>query len=282
MARGRDDDRQNISMDRRPALIVAHPGHELVLFGWMEETQPVVTVLTDGSGRDGASRLASTLNVLRETGAVPSDRIAPRSDREFYAAVLSGNIDLFIDLATTLGDELAERETVCVAGDAREGFNPIHDICRMIIDAAVARAQQSGSVIANYEFSLFQPHDRIACDARQHGVCRILSEEQFQRKIDAATNYPELATELEWAFTGSARKVPQKYPDLASIVDGVIGGMNERSFATECLLPGRGVSLAGRPFYERYAERLVADGRYEQAIRYREHVQPIELALAAL
>ena len=270
-------------MHGRPALVVAHPGHELVVFGWMEESRPVVNVLTDGSGRDGASRLPSTLRVLRETGAEPGGLAAAVTDRQFYTAILDGDIEVFVDLAVRLADELSARRPPYVAGDAREGFNPTHDICGMIVDAAVARVRRSGAVIGNYKFSLFEPHHRHACDARQRGICQVLGEEQVRRKLAAAHAYPELAAEVEWAFRGRSPKVLERYPDLASVFDAAIDGMNERSFATECLLPaGPAAPADDRPFYELYAERLVADGTYERAIRYRHHVQPIERALAAL
>ncbi|HEX3576926.1 MAG TPA: hypothetical protein VHY33_00065 [Thermoanaerobaculia bacterium] len=269
-------------MEGRPALIIAHPGHELVLFGWMEENRPVVSVLTDGSGRNGTSRLSSTLKVLRETGATPGD-LAGLTDRQFYAAVLDGNLELFVGLAVRLGDMLFQQRPPYVAGDAREGFNPTHDICGMIIAAAVARAQRSGAVIDNLKFFLFEPHERHAAAACRDGICHVLSEEQVQRKIAAAHAYPELAGEVEWAFSGRSPNVLESYPQLASIFDSATEGINERGFATECLLPAGTVSPdGGRPFYEMYGEQLAADGVYDEAISYRRHVQPIEQALAAL
>lgn len=32
----------------RAALVVAHPGHELRVYGWLEQARPRVFVLTDG------------------------------------------------------------------------------------------------------------------------------------------------------------------------------------------------------------------------------------------
>src|SRR5260221_8686768 len=50
----------------RPALIIAHPGHELRVHRWLEKTRPLVLVLTDGSGRTAQSRLASTTRILKQ------------------------------------------------------------------------------------------------------------------------------------------------------------------------------------------------------------------------
>jgi hypothetical protein len=262
----------------RPALIIAHPGHELVILGWVEANRPLVTVLTDGSGRGGVSRLPSTLKLLREAGAGDGDFVEGMTDQQFYAAMLEGNVALFVDLAVRLGDELAERCPPYVAGDAREGFNPTHDVGEMIVAAAIARARRSGAIMDHYTFRLFAPH--LPSD---QGICHTLDDEQLRRKIAAAHAYPELAPEVEWALRGSSPRSLERYPDMAAIFNAAIAGMNERSFAIECLSPaGIDAKPGDRPFYELYGERLVADGRYERAIRYREHVAPIERALAAL
>lgn len=266
-------------MPRSPELIIAHPGHELVLFGWMEESRPVVSILTDGSGRGGVSRLASSLRIIREAGA-ETGLLAGLTDRQFYDAILDTNVALFVDLAVKLGETFAAQEPPYVVSDAREGFNPIHDLCAMIAAAAI---RHSGAAIAHYELALFQPHDRHAADARERGICRTLTDDQLRRKIETAHSCPELAGEIEWAFAGKRRKGLERYPDLAAIFETAIEGMNERSFATECLRPaGSAWPNGDRPFYERYAERLVGDGLYERAIRYRDHVQPIERAFAEL
>jgi len=265
----------------QPILIVAHPGHELVILGWIEELRPVVNILSDGSGRSGASRLPSSLRVLRDAAAEPGPILAAFSDRECYDGVLDGHVEMFVDLAIRLADEFVERRPPYVVGDAREGINPVHDICRAIIDAAVARAARHGVTIPNLEFSLFAPHARRAREARERGIYRILGQSEHRRKIETARAYAELASEVEWALSGSSRKLMERYPELAAILDEVIAGMNENSFATECLLP---VSPAadGRAFYELYGERLVADGTYARAIRYSDHVRPIERALASI
>src|SRR6266568_416193 len=119
-------------MPQQPALIVAHPGHELVVLGWVERTHPRVFILTDGSGRSGTSRLRSSEKILRAAKADAGSIWGAMTDQAFYQAVLDAKMDVFIDLAVQLGDELAEMKPPYVAGDAREGFNPTHDIVRMI------------------------------------------------------------------------------------------------------------------------------------------------------
>lgn len=268
----------------QPALIVAHPGHELMVLGWVEDARPRVSILTDGSGRSGVSRIASSEKVLRDARADVGSVWGAVSEPACYAAMLDGNVAMFVDLAVRLADDLTAERPPYVAGDAREGFNPTHDVCRMIIDAAVARARRAGAEIDNYAFSLFAPHNRCPAAMRPTAIWKNLNEPQLARKIAAARAYPELASEAEVALSGSSRKLLAQYPDLAAIVDASLDGMNERSLATECLVPAAGATIASadRPFYEIYAEKIVARGIYERPIRYRDHVQPIERALAEL
>ena len=39
------------SEDACTALVIGHPGHELLVHGWLEVARPIVFVFTDGSGR---------------------------------------------------------------------------------------------------------------------------------------------------------------------------------------------------------------------------------------
>ncbi|HYU26474.1 MAG TPA: hypothetical protein VEO74_14790, partial [Thermoanaerobaculia bacterium] len=173
----------------QPALIVAHPGHELMVLGWVEETRPRVFILTDGSGRSGASRIGSSENVLRAAKAEAGSVWGAMTDQAFYQAILDGKTALFVDLAVRLGRELAKMKAPYVAGDAREGFNPTHDVCRMIIDAAVRRASGDGASIENYAFLLFSPHEKAP---REGAIYRTLSETELERKLAAGRAYPEL------------------------------------------------------------------------------------------
>jgi hypothetical protein len=268
-----------------PALIVAHPGHEMMVLGWVENTRPRVSILTDGSGRSGTSRIASSEKVLRAANADAGSVFGAISDPRFYSAVLDGDVALFVDVATRLADDLAATRPPYVAGDAREGFNPTHDICRMIINAAVARANRlSGASIANYAFFLFAPHEKCPPEHRGNALWNTLDEEQLERKLATARAYPELAAEAEAAFIGSSRRILAQHSELAAIVDQSLDGMNERALATECLIPVDTTADENgeRPFYEIYGEKLVAAGTYQRAIRYREHVLPIQRALADL
>jgi hypothetical protein len=124
------------------ALVISHPGHELCVYRWLETARPDVFVLTDGSGRSGISRLNSTTKVIASAGASAATIYGRFSDRDIYAALLQRDFGLFERLVTELAEAFVRTRIECVAGDAIEGYNPIHDACRLVIDAAVEIASR--------------------------------------------------------------------------------------------------------------------------------------------
>ena len=138
----------------RSALIVAHPGHELRVHGWLEACRPEVHVLTDGAGHGPHARLDSTTVVLERAWATRGRVYGRFSDREFYEAMLRGRVGLFIALARELAIALAERDVEVVVCDSVEGYNPSHDVCRLIAGTAVdLAARRLGRSIAAYRLS---------------------------------------------------------------------------------------------------------------------------------
>src|SRR5438270_5122436 len=123
-------------------VIVAHPGHELMVHHLIERCRPVYFCLTDGSGGGAKSRVESTTRFLRQVGGTPGAIYGRFSDREIYRLLLDRRVEVFARLADELAKNLMDRGIECVAGDAMEGFNPAHDICRALIDRAVAIVQE--------------------------------------------------------------------------------------------------------------------------------------------
>ena len=75
------------------ALVIAHPGHELRVHGWMCRAQPSTFILTDGSGRSGKARIEPTSKILREAGATPGSLYGRLTDRDAYQLVLNRQFD---------------------------------------------------------------------------------------------------------------------------------------------------------------------------------------------
>lgn len=256
----------NDSFPRGPsALVIAHPGHGLRVHGWLEAARPIVFVLTDGSGHTGRSRLASTSALLRRAGGRPGPVYGRLTDPALYQAILDGSHHVFRALAEEIGQALAGEDVAAVVGDAAEGYNPGHDACRLIANAAVAMASRRlGRRIANFDFSLTGAWDGARAEDLPPGSVRIrLDEDAFARKLDAARAYTELAVEVEAALAEKGASV----------------------FRTEWLRrlpdPPPAYRFDGDPpDYERHGEERVTAGYYARVLRYREHMLPLAQALA--
>jgi len=244
-------------------LVVAHPGHELRLFGWMRAARPDVLVLTDGSGSDGCSRLASTQCVLEKAGANAGALFGRYTDKRIYIALLAHDEDFFVDIAFAIAELLLTRRYSQVVADPLEGYNPTHDICRVVVDAAVRFvAVRSSMRIRNYDYGLINPlrPPQPAADwIRVH-----LPPDLVAHKVAAALAYDELASEVTETLCAE----------------------NVRSLHEEWLRPVNPHAADAAqppddpPLYEQFGEQRLSTGRYSQVIRYREHFVPIVEALA--
>jgi hypothetical protein len=270
----------------RAALVIAHPGHELRVHGWLEVARPRVCVLTDGSGRAGLSRLDSTNRVLDAAGASRGPVYGLFSDAELYAAVLEHEHSPFLRIVEELAESFVGEGVGLVAGDAEEGYNPSHDICRLLVNAAVRLVRRTTPLrIANYDFLLVGPPDQCPEDLRADSIRLELDEAAFARKLSAAQNYPELRAEVEAALGGTGSVAFGEHPDLARRAGQEFRGPCANDFRVEWLRlvteSGESSARSDRPFYEAYGERKVRDGLYRRVLRYREHVLPLAAALDA-
>src|SRR3954465_5697195 len=101
-----------------PVLIIAHPGHELRLFDWMERQRPLVFILSDGSGGAQSSRLDYSVSAIRAAGASLIEGSRRRSAREWYAAILAGDIAAFTQTVDAIAAAALRQETPLVVCDA--------------------------------------------------------------------------------------------------------------------------------------------------------------------
>jgi hypothetical protein len=239
--------------------VIAHPGHELRVHGWLEQARPLVFVLTDGSGHTDQGRLAATTEVLRKAGARPGPIYGRLRDRQVYRALLDRDHDEFAVLVDELTEALAREEIACVVGDAVEGFNPGHDVCRLLLNAAVTRLAARGSTIRNYEF----PLDAAPAGETLAGSLRLdLDDDALARKLAASRGYTEMAYEADKALATHGVAAFQKEVLRPVDYDFEIG---ER--------------FAHPPHYEVYGERQVTNGIYREVVRFRDHVEPLALEL---
>jgi hypothetical protein len=251
--------RFDVNLERRPAmLVVAHPGHELRLHGWLSRARPVVHVLTDGSGSVGTSRIGSTTRVLTDAGVAHGGVYGAMTDAELYADILAGDARRFDPLVDFLADSLATFRPAYVVADAIEGYNPAHDLCSVLVAAAVARAMRRGRARpALYDYPVVGDPDECPARLRDSRIRLTLDDEAFRRKRAAAASYIELRPE----------------------VDASLAGAGAERYRTEFLRPvdlrrEPGAPAEEPPYYERHGEGRVAEGRYRDVLRWQQHVRP--------
>jgi hypothetical protein len=249
---------------KRAALIIAHPGHELRVHHWLEQAKPLVYILTDGSGHTNSSRIRSTTRLIEKAGATPARVYGRLTDKQLYAAILSRDHQLFRRLVDEIAESLEYEGIEYVAGDAVEGFNPGHDVCRLLSNSALLRLNSaSNRRLRNLEFPLEgRPYDCPSADLAEAIVLK-LDEEAFHRKVEATLGYAELAVDIDRTLANSALE----------------------AFRIECLRPVRyGLDISDcfqhPATYERYGEERVTAGYYREPIRFRDHVEPVARGLA--
>jgi hypothetical protein len=248
---------------RRAALVIGHPGHELRLYGWLAAVRPQVFILTDGSGTTGIGRIASSSQVLAKTGSPLGKICAPFSDAGIYEAIRDCNIEEFLTLVDDLADTFMRDEIELVVSDANEGYNPTHDLCREIAQAAVEKVRHmSGRLIPHYEFCLTE---------WEHGSTYAHGERCVHTQLDHAT----LVAKIE---------ASRAYAELQDEVDRALAVSGVEHFRVECLKrvdDWATIDETYKPQYEVWGEQRVAEGKYASVLRFRQHILPIFLALRA-
>ena len=248
-----------IPLNAKVALILGHPGHELRIFRFLELYKPRVYILTDGSGSGGHSRVYSTLKIINEAGATPSPVMGRFTDAQLYQILMRQDKDALTDLIEEIMADMKMHHIDTLAGDAAEGFNPTHDLCRYMINAMSGMyLEDTGKSIPNYEFPL--EGSPAQCPKELTGeVVRIqLTEEEFGRKRAAAHHYPELQAEIEKVYA-------------------VYGAT---PFRTEFLWPSGPRDKyktwkTEEPYYETWGKEKLKNGTYKELIAYHTHLLPL-------
>src|SRR5437773_601413 len=122
--------------------------------GRAARTRPSVLVLTDGSGAGGQSRLPSTSRLLAAAGATPGAVFGRLTDRALYAAILARDAGLALGLVDELTTMIVRNGIDYVVADALEGYNPAHDLCHVLVSAAVELAARAGRRVVHLDFPL--------------------------------------------------------------------------------------------------------------------------------
>jgi hypothetical protein len=247
--------------DLRAALVIAHPGHELCVYNWVSLARPSVFVLTDGSSHSGKSRLHRTTSILNSLNTERGCIYGRMTDVEIYSAILNADFELFIGTAQELAGALVSDQIDYVVGDAMEGYNPAHDVCRLIINAAVDKACQMGHCVENFDVRLAGKSADLSAEELADEISIEVDDGTLSRKLQAARDYSEMAVDLHRIL--DEQGIDSLHTERLRRVKGDSGD----------------VQINEPPYYEVYGENQVAAGHYQQVIRYREHVLPVARAL---
>jgi hypothetical protein len=242
------------------ALVIAHPGHELMIHHWLETERPVVYALTDGSGSQGKDRLAGSRTVIDRAGARIGAVFGWMPDRAWYEAILARDASPFISVSKAIAEDMADTTETMVV-DAVEYFNPMHDLAAVVgVRVASLVAARRGRAIRVLDYPIERPDLR--------------SGEPFSSsRLDPAATMRKIAAALG-------------YVGVAQEVERVVASTSDERFAVERFdrfdisvrLPPK---LDAEPFYESYGRRQIAAGRYRDLITYAGHVRPIVETLLA-
>jgi hypothetical protein len=195
------------------------------------------------------------------TGARAGPLFGEFTDRELYVALLRADTAPFTQMARALADVLCHGGYRIVVADPLEGYNPTHDLCRLLVNTAIRRVgRESGAIIRNYDYALTG-----AANIRRSRSAIVLrvSAEVRARKIAAASSYPGLFTEVSAAVQ---REGSRAYDE--EVLREITGPRP------------RDIPEGIPPFYETYGERQCAAGRYATVIRYADHFMPMAQAIA--
>jgi hypothetical protein len=183
------------------------------------------------------------------------------TDRELYVALLRGDTAPFTQMTTALAEVLRHGGYRTVVADPLEGYNPAHDLCRVIVNTAVrCVSRKCGTLIHSYEYALTGTVD---VRGSRSAIVMHVPAGVRERKIAAANGYAGLLMEVNAAVQREGSRV---YDDE---ILRKITPQRPRDSPEE--LP---------PYYETYGEQQCAAGRYATVIRYADHFIPMTRAVA--
>lgn len=211
-----DDRRPNDRFDRS-ALVIARPGHELGVHGWLEIARPLTFVISRGD-RHQRLRLASTASVLNRAGACPGPVFGRLDDQDIYTALLQSDESLFAEVRDELATSLIERDvrTVLVA------VNGEMDACATLsrtlaVDAARLASEGTGHAVQTLEAtSEALPRARDSRDTAGRIELR-LDDSALARKLRATRAYPLFDVERTLRLCGPEALRVEELTEVAGV-----------------------------------------------------------------
>lgn len=228
-------------------LLLAHPGHELRIHHWVELNKPLVFFLTDGSGSKEKSRTHYSREIIEKTGSAAGTIFGDISDRLWYEALARHDYGFFAAVLASIESDIGEHHSYTIVADARDGYNPIHDLASAI-----------GAILQKRLSARGKPVELLFSAATVGGkgdlVCElVLDGEARARKLAAVARYLPLADE--------AGSILKQYPaamDREALISQVTDWYKLKN-----------------PQWEEIGRERVAAGIYESCLTYEDHFLPV-------
>lgn len=224
-------------------------------------------MLTSGDGSIGQPRLEDSRRMLNQWGLdVRSEWLAPVSDSVVYQALLGIGASPFEQWLDGLTQATLDANIDTVVADEAEGYNPSHDLCRVLANRLVSRLREAGREVRNLEIPLVGH----PCDPAREDQVEIevhLTEAELQNKLGQVLDY--------------ARRCS---PVLLGEVQTMFDTFGTQAFARECLYPAAptpyevGLLPETLPYFERVGEERRAAGIYKDVIRARHLLRVVTAA----
>lgn len=238
-------------------LFAGHPGHELLAYKFLMEYKPHVIFLTTGSGNTDDPRINSSIQLIESLGLKVFRPFEPFTDRLLYNLVMNGGFQEFANVKSSLIAFIEQHDIELIVGDALEGFNPSHDLCRYIINASVQELPPEKKIL-NYDFLLDEVSRNQVSQKSDSDIVLKLDEEEMESKLNACRVYSRLKFEVDRFFEkyGSEFFSLEYFRKISNTLE--ISNWEEEA-----------------PFYETHGRKRVEEGVYESALLFESHMKPL-------
>lgn len=288
------------------ALAIAHPGHELRLHGFLEQTSAFVFILTDGSNRAGQDLMMDSIKAIDKAckhgkklslaymQSNESKKIFKLSnheadpgnehlkDTQIYNEILNQHTDLFAMYINFMATNLIKYKIDYLVSDSSEGTNVCHEINSIMADIAVKLVEKKlGRKIIRYDFAIDKPYNEHLQDDYIHIE---LDSDAINRKLDAMLKFPLALTDMRPNVSIPVSLIVEmgKMENGREATKEMVKDINSGFLSNEYLRPSFTCDYNEKPAYEIQGEKAVASGKYAQVITYESHLKPLKQKLTQL
>lgn len=256
----------------RLAMVFSHHPHEVFATGLLLEFKPDLLFLSHAHGdKNLEDQARAGLDAIGFEGTVQFLEV---SEREVYARMIDGDFQWFESIRDQVTRWLEEKCPTAVMTDGFEAYNPVHDLCSLMVDASLIQIAATGGSLAPSRFEM-----PLAFGSKAGAL---ISESEDPE-------YPVFSYEL----SGHQKSMKKRRCQLllrdvpvdmavsdhpASIVAGIHPKLFEKEFFSP-VPPDRNYCefpLVGDwKTYDEHGRQRVASGQFKKALTFAEHFSPM-------